>query len=320
MLRKPTCLLFLGTLALAVGTCTVMQATSAASSRGGGDRPADSSQRDKDPMIAAVVGANDWSTSIRSGKLVFRNEGVYPGGARDDFVEEVKVWFDGLRSRVEQQIRRPGAFDEDRRVETYLRIFDGQRVVEIRSPEAQAARVTEVRSLWRLPQYVGMGHSGMIFWHLVGPSFARADPLGTEFRLRDARLAGEERVGDTACLRLDAPAEDVPVNATLTRSWWVAPGKGYALVQVEEVASWPAGEKVSGKRRVETVREWMQTDGGTWVPTVVTRRSYMQEVGGQEELLGTTTMGLVRGEFNTEVREDLFQVDLPEGAEIIESP
>ena len=53
-------------------------------------------------------------------------------------------------------------------------------------------------------------------------------------------------------------------------------------------------------------------------PRLVTKRLYIKEMGGEEELRGTVTTELVSSEFSADITEELFRVDLPEGTRVIQ--
>jgi hypothetical protein len=165
--------------------------------------------------------------------------------------------------------------------------------------------------LGELPRYVGGTQS--IFDDLIGPSLSHAAPLGNTIALWNGELTGEEKVGELDCVRLRAPPSVIG-PARVARSWWLAPSRGYALAQCCECGTWATGSTAS-KRTVNTVEEWIQTPDAIWVPRVVTKRVYIQQREGEEQLGRVDRTELVSWAINVDIADDVFEIELPETTE-----
>ncbi len=249
--------------------------------------------------------ADDYSQHVTAGRLMLRTESRFLDDERHNSVTEVEVWFDGVRSRVEQ--RRQAA-----RTEEVWAVFDGERFVRAAPPEFRYGHVATPKELGELPRYVG--GIPIVFGDLIGPALRHSPPLGETIAGWDAELAGEEQVADLKCLRLTAPPQAVG-PARVTRSWWLAPSKGYALAQYCECGTWEAGDTAS-KRNVYTVEEWIQTSDGFWIPKTVSERVYIRKRGGEEQLGRIDRTELLSVAVNIEIPDDVFRIELPETTEM----
>jgi len=250
--------------------------------------------------------ADYYSQHVTSGRLLLRTESSFLDDERRNSVREVEVWFDGVRSRVER--RRQGE-----RAEEVWAVFDGERFVRAAPPEFRYGHVATPKELGELPRYVG--GVPIIFGDLISPALRHSPPLGETIAEWDADLAGEEQVADLKCLRLTAPPQAVG-PARVTRSWWLAPSKGYALAQYCQCGTWEAGDTAS-KRNVYTVEDWIQTSDGLWIPREVSERVYVRKRGGEEQLGRVDRTELLSIAVNIEIPEDVFRIELPETTQMI---
>lgn len=272
---------------------------------------------DTSDTATVLARANDWSTRVRSGTLHFRTEANFLGNSRDNFIEEADLWFENLRSRLEQRIERLDASDEAPKSEEHWRIFDGEKVTDVSPPHFSRAIVTTPRDLSELPRYSGIGHAASIFVDLIGPAFNHGLPLGEKIASWGGQLSGEEEVAGLKCLHLETPSQKVPKDANIIRHWWLAPSKGYALAQQSEEITWPPPQRTAFRRNVDTVEQWMQTGDSLWVPKVVVRRVYIQLRDAEEALRRVDRIELVSAAFNTSMPDELFHFDPPETTHII---
>jgi len=262
------------------------------------------------PDTSAVVGrANEYGRAVRTGELIVRTEATFLEEPDENFTDERKIWFDGLRSRVEVRVRRPKAKEQDRRTEEYWTLFDGERAIRATPPDFERVSVTVPNDLSELPRYVAA--AGRVIGDVIGPALSHSLPLGDTIAAWGGELVGEEQIQGLWCVRLTSRAFERPKYRTV-RSWWLAPDKGYALVQYSEVTTWFSG-KTSAKHTVSLVDEWLHTNDGVWMPKAVSVRVYIKHRGGDlASLRRIDRIELLSAAINGPVSDEVFAVQLPE--------
>ena len=264
------------------------------------------------------TGVNGYTDQLHSGKFLLKSERCFvvdhSTGEKAGTTEtaEEELVFDGVRSRYQRTFHRPNPRPGLPSLESVLLVFDGEKVTRIESPENGVTPGTQTflpRNLpEELPTLVG-GPSGLL-GRVLGPQLTQIPPLGTELRSTyRAQEAGDEVIAGLHCVRLVGPTEDHG-TFQLTRSWWVAPEKGYALAQYAEDAAWTPPVKSVSRRQVCTVGKWMQVDG-IWLPEECVLSTFGQPAGGTEQLYRTEKTTIVTAAVNTPIGDDVFALPKP---------
>ncbi|UCC68516.1 MAG: hypothetical protein JSV79_00850 [Armatimonadota bacterium] len=259
-------------------------------------------------LLASLQGYGD---QMQSGKLRLRTEAEFLEQKSDNFIEELDVWFDGVRSRVEQRVVRSFSADEPSATTEVCRVFDGERVVETTPPELGYVHVAVVQDLPDLPSYTGLGNAGPLYLYAIGPSFNRSTSVKADIARSGGQVVSREEVSGLVCWHMSAP-EVAGRGWQLTRSWWIGPSADRAVVQYSELITWTEGP-TQQKETLHTVSEWLESAPDVWLPKVVTRRVLIQPRGGQEKLARVDTTKLLAAAANIAIEDTVFELELPEG-------
>lgn len=261
-----------------------------------------------DGVLAAI---NAYATHIQSGRFLVHTETVPVGPNSASPTENVdeELVLDGVRSRLQRTVTRPNEpTDSPRRLQTGLFVFDGEKILHDDSGDrevGQGARTIVPESLSQLPTLLSLPAG------LLQPAVERAvcqtPPLGDALRdVYKAQQVGEETVSGLSCLRFVGAVEK-DGRVELVRSWWVAPEKGYAVVQRSQEITWTPPGRVSFKKTVDTVEKWMQAADGFWLPEVTVTRWYLQPTGAAApELQRIDTATLLSSAVNIPVSDEAF--------------
>jgi len=263
------------------------------------------------PETALLARADEWSTKITSGHFTFRTECTFLDDPRGNFVEEAEIWFDAGRSRLDQKVERPHAQRAEMKCEERVRIFDGTNVIEGSPDHPDRMTVLEVEDLAELNRYTGIGGAHWLFGDLIGPAFNHGLPLGDGITAWGGRLVGKEELAGLECFHFEAPPRAVPKDATIVHHWWIAPAKGFALVQASEEGTWPPSHGTTRRRNVTTVEEWEEGPEGIWAPKVGKHQVFITARGGAEELKRVDRTELTLAEFNISIPSEIFRLGPP---------
>ncbi len=275
---------------------------------------AGNTQTDEAQSIDVVLAQADaYSQQVHSGRFLFRTEAEFLNDEEQNFVNETEIWFDGVRCRAEYRTHFP---NREGVVSEGLTVFDGEKVTRTGLRNFEFARVAHVTDLTELPRWVHAVTNPV--WFAIGPAYAHSLPLGGLIRAWGGRLVDVEEVNGEACYHLTADPRPGTVWQ-ITRSWWLSPSKGYAVVRYVEEIVWETGQTAS-KRTEDAVEEWSVMGSNIWIPRIVTQRVYIRKRGGVENLGATQTTTMLAGAPNVDVSDDVFRLELPDTTRVIREP
>ncbi len=228
---------------------------------------------------------------------------------------DVEVWFDGVRVREEIRTTERGATEER------LWLFDGERVVQTSPPAFERALVGSPQRLDDMGKYGRMGLGNpLIDWQLR-VSLYRRPSLGEQLPRWSAeplRAAGEGVINGVSCQLIEVPQITMAYGEKVIQRLWVAPEKGYAVARFDQDVAVPPPGPVSRVVMVDEATDWLHPIEGLWLPRLVKgTRHHTDRATGQEWLHYRRTVEVVTAEFSVEIPESVFELELPEGTEII---